>query len=117
MHEQRKTTRLPVKYKLALAFFALLGAILIYLATSNYIVGISADSIAYISTARNLIAGEGFVRFDGNPVLVWPPMYPLLLALIGSVFKIDPLLLANIHKRPDLWIRRFCRGCTIFQAF
>ena len=42
------------------------------------------DSLYYLETARNLAAGEGFTHFDGTLyTLMWPPLYPLLLAVLG----------------------------------
>ncbi len=49
----------------------------------------SADSIIYIDTARNLLAGKGF-QTRGEPLTHYPPMYPFLLASTG-IFGTDPL--------------------------
>lgn len=87
---------MSTKYKLSLALLALIGAILALLSTSRYGAGLSPDSVSYISTARNLIKGEGFIGDDGEPMVRWPPLYPVLLALVGAIFGIDPLLPAYI---------------------
>lgn len=87
---------LSTKYRLLLVLLALVGAVLILLSTSQYGAGLSPDSVAYIGTARNLITGAGFINYDGNPTVEWPPLYPALLALVGSTFGADPLLLANV---------------------
>ena len=57
-----------------------LGTILIMFSTSRYGVGLSADSATYISTARNLMNGEGYTNFKGEPLLVFPPLYSTALA-------------------------------------
>lgn len=41
---------------------------------------LSPDSVSYLSAARHLAAGDGLVRFDGAPFLLWPPLYPWCLA-------------------------------------
>ena len=64
--------------------FSLSAEIVVLLSTSSYGIGTSPDSIAYISTARNLLADKGFVLFDGTLYVAWPPLFPTLLALIGS---------------------------------
>lgn len=87
---------LSTKYRLSLVLLALLGAVFVLLSTSRYGAGLSPDSIGYIGTARNLITGAGFISYDGNPTVVWPPLYPALLALVGGIFGTDPLLLANV---------------------
>lgn len=45
--------------------------------------GVSPDSIIYIDTAKNLVAGHGFYA-QGKPMTHYPPGYPLLLAAISS---------------------------------
>lgn len=88
---------LATKQKLSLLLLALVGVVFVLLSTSRYGAGLSPDSVGYISIARNLIAGAGFVRYDGNfPTVVWPPLYPAVLALVGGIFRTDPLLIANI---------------------
>jgi 4-amino-4-deoxy-L-arabinose transferase-like glycosyltransferase len=46
----------------------------------------------YDSVARLLTTGSGLVGFDGAPTAAWPPGYPVLLALIYTIF--GPSLLA-----------------------
>ena len=46
---------------------------------------LSPDSVSYLSAARHLAAGEGLVRFDGAPFLLWPPLYPWCLALLEGL--------------------------------
>lgn len=71
-------------------------AAFVFLSTSRYGAGLSPDSVGYIGTARNLTIGAGFNSYDGAPVVVWPPLYPALLALVSGIFKGDPLFLANV---------------------
>lgn len=72
---------------ISLAAFAL-----VYFPTQKNGVGISPDAIQYIGTARNLVNGHGLLAYNNTPLVSWPPLYPLLLALLGIVFKCDPLL-------------------------
>jgi len=69
--------------------------------TSKWGIGISPDSAAYISCARNLLNGLGLSTFPFDASLVqegckpvplthFPPFFPLLLAIIGK-FGADPL--------------------------
>ena len=87
---------LLTKYKLLLVLLALLAAAFIFLATSRYGAGLTPDLVDYIGTARNIIAGAGFNTYDGNPIVSWPPLYPVLLALVSVIFRSDPLFLANV---------------------
>ena len=93
---------------------AILGAAHVLVRTSTYGAGIGADSVSYLSTAENLIAGNGLQDFRGAGLLPWPPLFPLLLAAIGLV-GIEPLdagRLVNVASCgliilvSGLWLRR-----------
>ena len=51
-----------------LALLGLIGVSLVLAGTSRYGVGLSPDSTVYVSVARNLLAGRGYVTFDGAPI-------------------------------------------------
>ena len=57
-------------------------------------IGVSNDSVGFIWAARNLDKGLGIVWDNGRggftPVVLWPPLYPSLLAAIG-ITGVDPL--------------------------
>jgi 4-amino-4-deoxy-L-arabinose transferase-like glycosyltransferase len=67
------------------------GAVLIVLSTSHFGAGLDPDSVTYIGTARNLANGLGAVSYGGNPLVLQPPFYPFLLAIIARLFGVDPL--------------------------
>lgn len=72
---------------------ALLSGGVVLLAQSNHGPGVSMDSLFYIAIADNLAAGRGFTSpfqlWDevGPPshISLWPPVFPLLLALFKSI--------------------------------
>ena len=72
---------------------AALGAALVLARTLPHGVGLTHDSLFYIEVARNVLAGEGFVNYDGTIYTIWPPGYPLLLAAAGLGI-IDPHTIA-----------------------
>ena len=72
---------------------AISGALLI-VATSRYGIGMSPDSSAYVSVARNILAGQGLTMYDGLPMLSWPPLWPAFLAGAGSL-GLDPAVAAR----------------------
>ena len=82
-------TRRPLPAYFAAACGAL-GAALALWRGATWGVALHSDSIDYIAAARNLAAGAGLVDFSGNPLVYWPPLYPLLLAA-PAVLGIDPL--------------------------
>ena len=57
------------------------GALALF-ATSRGI-GLSPDSISYISAGRSLASGGGLRVWHGAPLTDWPPLYPALLALLA----------------------------------
>jgi hypothetical protein len=66
----------------------LLAVVSVLLATMHG-VGISPDSVAYVGVARNLLAGHGLSLPFGPtldaPLTHFPPLYSLLLAMIGTL--------------------------------
>ena len=56
-------------------------------------IGISPDSIMYMSTARNLNAHQGLNYFGGKPIVAFPVFYPIFLAVVQFITHTDPLVL------------------------
>ena len=67
----------------ALAAVSAAGALLILLRHANYGVGLDRDAVLYVAAARNLVAGDGLLTWDGAPYPSAAPLYPLLLAAAG----------------------------------
>jgi hypothetical protein len=57
-------------------------------------VGISPDSIMYMSTARNLNAHMGLNYFGNKPIVAFPVFFPIFLAMVEFITQTDPLVLA-----------------------
>ncbi len=70
----------------------LAGAFILFFASIPWGLGLSPDSTAYIGAARQLAKGRGFIStFNGNhPISQWPPLYSILLAMLGRFFG-DPV--------------------------
>ena len=111
------------KHRITLLLVALcvLGTFLILLRGIPYGMGISKDEVIYLSTARNLLAGNGFVRWDGAPFVERAPMFPMLLAFIG-IFGLDPLDVAGYVNATlfgltifvsSLWLRYHLLSCHV----
>ena len=78
----------PDRLTLLIAASALLGTGLALARTSIWGVALHWDSVNYIEVARSLLAGEGFIQpawylFHADAYVLWPPLYPLLLAGSG----------------------------------
>lgn len=89
--------RLGQKWPSALTFYAAVAGIAIFatisllVQTSSFGLGVSPDSVTYISTAQNVLMGRGFITagpgampVDPQPLLVFPPLFPLIVALFGT---------------------------------
>ena len=79
---------------LLLAAAAALGAVLVLARQVPHGAGMHWDSVVYVDVARHLLAGAGFVDHTGFIYVGWPPLYPLLLAVV-SVDLLDPLEVAG----------------------
>ena len=77
-------------YTLFAASLMVLGTILVLFRQVPYGTGITGDTAAYVSTARNLPEGNKFTIWSGASYTLHPPLFPLLLALIG-IFSYDRL--------------------------
>ncbi len=69
------------------------------------------DSVIYASVARNLLQGEGFVSWNGRLFgAMWPPGYPLLLALTSwGLGWFNPVAVAGSFSAA-------LHGATVFAA-
>src|SRR5512143_1786062 len=68
------------KFRIFLLVLSAIGLVLILLTTSRYGAGVSSDAARNLSTADSLLAGKGFVDMVGAPFVLWPPLYPLVMA-------------------------------------
>jgi hypothetical protein len=72
-----------------LTTLAVLGAGVIYLATSRMGPGISTDSAMILSTGENLVKGRGLVDYRGAPLTQFPPLYSIILGAGSLIFRQD----------------------------
>ena len=65
--------------------FSLLGVAIVLLLTKHSGLGISPDSIYYMSTGDSILAGTGFYQFDGKPFVMFPVGYPIILSIVKVI--------------------------------
>lgn len=97
------------KVNISFLLLSLAGAFVVFWGTARFGAGISPDSVNYISCARELIKGNGFLSFDDTPFTLWPPLYPVLLGILG-LMGIDPLIGARILNIFVFGLIVFCTG-------
>ena len=49
------------------------------------------DGVGYRAIADSLLAGNGYAYFLEDPVTVWPPVWPALMALVAWITPLDTL--------------------------
>jgi hypothetical protein len=76
--------------KIVIGIIGLIGAGTLLLLTNKYGAGVTPDSVAYISAARNLADRYNFLTFNGMPLIVQPPLYSIILAVLKKILLIDP---------------------------
>jgi hypothetical protein len=70
---------------------ATIGFIIIFVYTRHSGIGISPDSLTYLSVARNIHSHGRFVDFDNRPLIIFPFFYPVFLSLGMFLTGSDPL--------------------------
>ena len=80
----------PVPFFAALVALAAWAAACLLVRMSEYGVVISWDAVHYISVARSLLEGNGFVAANGSDMAAWAPFWPVLLAAAGALASADP---------------------------
>ena len=96
------------KFKIYLTLLSLVGLGFILLVTHKYGAGVSSDAARNLATAESLLHGKGFVDMLGGPFVLWPPLYPLLLAGLSWLTKWSAFQLGwylNVVLYPlNLWL-------------
>lgn len=100
-----------------LILLALTGSGLILFATSIRGAGLSTDSVVYISTARNMMIDYRYLFSSDYNLTVWPPLYPALLALVGTMVGSDPLSIVHIFNALLFGLVIYSGGLLIIDYF
>ena len=75
---------------------ALMGFVLIQIFSKHSGIGVSPDSVTYLSAARHMVSGNGFTSFENLPVVDFPVAYPFLLTIFSFFTGLDPLQFAPV---------------------
>lgn len=116
------------------ALAAVAGFIVIQIFSKHSGIGVSPDSVTYISAARHIVHGQGFIAFDNAPVTDFPLGYPFFLSVISFIARLDPLKfgpilngtlfamllygsgsIMNGFKNPSGWYKRVILACIILS--
>lgn len=105
------------KKRLILALFALAGATLTLLSTRGHGAGLTPDSVGYISAARSLLSGNGLTLYSGDPLIFWPPLYPVLMAVFSFIFHTDAFFIARLLNAAFFGVAVYLGGWLAFRCF
>ena len=93
----------------------LLGFFVILLFTHHSGIGVSRDSIAYISAANSFVEGKGFIEYDNVPLALFPVGYPILLGIIKTITNCS-LIVSGAYLNALLFATIvYLLGCIIKQ--
>ena len=99
--------RWPDGFTTALLVIVALGVGLVLAREWTWGIVWEGDSARYLSAARGLLTGDGFVDVTGRPLSLWPPLYPLLLTGAGVV---EPMAFAAPLNLAAFGLTIFCLG-------
>ena len=113
---------------------ALIGFFLIQIFSKHSGIGVSPDSVTYLSAARHLVQGKEFISFDNLPVVDFPFAYPFFLTIISFLTRLDPLQfgpllngflfgtllyvsggIMNGFNKPSGWYKRILLLCILLS--
>lgn len=73
---------------------SLISFFLILIYTNHSGIGISPDSIIYLSVARNIDMHGALIDYNLKPLVDFPVFYPFFLSIAGFLSRVDPLTVA-----------------------
>ena len=95
---------------LLIVVLAGLGTAHILVRTAPYGAAVGTDSTILLSTAMKFLAGEGWQTLTGDPMVAWPPLFPLLLAAGGWV-GIEPFAAGRFINATAFGLTILAAGC------
>ncbi len=99
-------------FMLLTALIAGLGTAHILVRTATYGAKTTYDSVYFLYTALNFLTGEGWRDLSDTPLVVWPPLFPLLLAAGGWV-RIDPVEAGRFINATAFGLTILAAGCWL----
>lgn len=96
-------------------FISVVAFFIIYLASRNFGLGTTSDSVEYIVASKSFNDGKGFLMLNNQPMVWWPPVYPILLGLVSKIFSADTLNTARNLNSLLFGITVFLSGVLIHR--
>ena len=74
----------------------MLWGLVLWFSISKHGLGVSTDAVHLLFGGLNLASGNGLTSYDGKFLILWPPLYPVLLALVHRIGGLDVLTAAGL---------------------
>lgn len=81
--------------RIFVAALAIFSAVVVGIANFSGI-AVGDDGVGYLATADSILAGNGLGYFLEDPLTVWPPIWPALIAFLSWVTPFDTVVSATI---------------------
>ena len=95
-----------------------LGAMMLGgIATSRYGAGVASDSVKYLAVAQNLLDGNGLFDHRGLPLLAWHPLYPIILAGLSFITRLDVFVAGWYFNILILGLNLILSGVIFYRVF
>jgi len=105
------------RFLIFLVCLSALGVVLGLVATSRYGAGVTADSVKYLSVAQNLLDGNGLIDHRGITLVLWPPLYSIVLAGVSLISRLDVLVAATYLNVFLNGLNLYLGGLIFWRAF
>jgi hypothetical protein len=78
---------------------------------------VSTDSVHLLFGGLNLAEGHGLISYDGSFLILWPPLYPVLLALVHLASGLDMLAAAGVLQAAAFLGLSLCLSILFLRIF
>jgi hypothetical protein len=85
--------------------------------TSKYGAGVASDSVKYLGVTQSILDGNGLFDHRDKPLLSWPPLYPIIIAGLSALTRLDVFPAAWYLNIFILGLNLFLSGVILYRVF
>ena len=100
-----------------LLLLQLLWGLVLWFSISKYGVGVSTDSIHMLFGGMNWWAGNGLTSYDGSFLILWPPLYSIMLGLVHGISGLSMIASATVLQAMAYAGVSICLAVFCVRAF
>lgn len=95
----------------------LLWGLILWFSISKYGLGVSTDAVHQLFGGLNLAAGRGLTSYDGSFLILWPPLYPILLGVVRGITGMQMLAAATVLQGAAFLVFAWCLSQMLVRLF